>query len=265
MGPSTDQPDTTEHGVQRRPATPAPRATRIRPARPASGAALRPQVGPSVDLTALARVRLASLLGLLSSAVSAMILVTLFTLPGEVTSSSGASSSGLSSSGGVTLHFSSLGTAGLIASLGLVPVLIGIVVVLLFLFALGELSRASATFRMPARFAVVALGGLAVVVVGLLLLQVGLAQEGSCSLSWSLYHNPCLSQAAAWVGAVLAGVGLFPAVAGILGIEVGVWRLGVRYAVPMLKVGAVLLVVPFASIAGYLLVLLASHRQIARL
>jgi hypothetical protein len=56
-------------------------------------------------------------------------------------------------------------------------------------------------------------------------------------------------------GLALIGIGAILALIGVIGLVLGNWRAGTRYGESTLKIGAILSILPYVSIAGYVLLL----------
>ena len=145
-----------------------------------------------------------------------------------------------------------------------VSFVVGIITILLFRSAFVVLRGSAEAFSSPVSLVTVGLVGLALLVPALVVLLIGLAQDLSC-----LNSNPPvmpLCPIGAWVlvGAVVLLVAAVLALVGAIGLILGIWRLGTRYDNSLFSVGAILLIIPYVSVVGYLLILIAARGELGR-
>ena len=207
------------------------------------------------DVQALSHIRLASILALVST-VLGFLAVAIANLSGTfaVTTSSG--------TGGTTTNVQ-LPT--------LLPVYVGLLAVitvaqiLLYRSGFKTLSVTSGEFSTPATLAIVALVGWLLLAVGLGVLLEALVQAINCTGSSALTGGTsCLLTGTFWGGLALVVVGAIVALVGFIGILIGIWRLGSRYDSALFKVAAILLIIPYVSLVGEILILAASTLEIGR-
>ncbi len=165
------------------------------------------------------------------------------------------------------------GTAGVTFSLSALYVLIAlsvagvvfeIVEVLLMRDAFQTLKRIDGRFSTPSTLALVLLIAIVLVVVAALGIYAELFQAIACAGAGNPIPSSCVN-----AGTLLGLIGLvvlFAIVAfvGYVGVLVGIWRLGTRYDEGILKVGAVLLIIPVLNFVGAILVLVGAHSALGR-
>lgn len=145
-----------------------------------------------------------------------------------------------------------------VASVGLV-----ISMVSFWMYREGFLSVRSvdAKFSSSPTWALLVIVGLVLFIVGLVTLLEAILQLLSCTGgSTTSIPTSCLN-----LGPLLGAAGLLLVAAivlliGYIGTLVAIWRLGDRYDDPLYKVGAVLLIIPYISFVGQVLVLVATSR-----
>ena len=149
---------------------------------------------------------------------------------------------------------------GLLHSLllvGAIGILLQMVVFYLYHRGFAELRRVQTDFSSPSTFALVALGSLVLVLLGLVSIIQVLDQLASCTPSGSPIPQSCFSAAGggALAAFALLGVGALLLLIGTVGVLIGIWRLGERYQRSGFKVAAILFIFPFVNIVGSILIL----------
>lgn len=159
------------------------------------------------------------------------------------------------SSGGqvLTVGTPTLGIATLV-----VGVAVGVAELLFFRGAYRTLREHDRRFATPASLVLLALVGLAIVFVGLALLLESLDLVLACAGAGNAIPASCVpaSTLLGELGLVLAG--LVCALVGYVGLLVGIWRLGSRFSNGTFKLAAVLLIFPYLSLVGAILLLVAA-------
>lgn len=138
------------------------------------------------------------------------------------------------------------------------------VAILFYRRGFGILSEVSKEFSTPSTLALVALIGVVVVIAGFGILLVALAQAIACAGSGNPVTTSCLLTGTFWGGLALLGAGAVVALVGYIGILIGIWRLGSRYNRGTFKAGAILLIIPYLSVVGYILILLGASQELGR-
>ena len=143
---------------------------------------------------------------------------------------------------------SGLPTSGLTAIIGvaLVGVIIGLISILLYRSGFGILRQVDARkFGTPFTFSTVFLVGFVFLILGLLVFLVSFA-----SFSTSLLI----------VGAVFLLLSVILLLLGdIIGIVLGLWRVGERYNSTAIKVGAIFFIIPYLDVIAPILVFVGAH------
>lgn len=204
------------------------------------------------DVKALGAVRWAAVLGLVGGVIGLVAI----TLPGFT--------SFLlvnSTSNGPVLSLSTPAVFG--AYVGAAAAL-AVVALLLYRRGFRALAEVSAEFSTPSTLALVALIGVVLVFAGLGLLLAALAQAISCAGAGNPITSSCLLTGGFWGGIALVLVGALVALVGYIGVLIGIWRLGSRYDRATFKVGAILLIIPYLSVVGYLLILVGTTQELGR-
>lgn len=200
------------------------------------------------DRTGLSRVRVASVVALLSGAVTYAVAAVLN--PFQVANVS-------SGAGGTTVHFHLGWAAGVeLAVLGVLLVL-----ELAFLrYGLRSLSEVDPRFSTPSRFSLLALIGLPLVVGAAAILLYLVSQASQCAGTGPLTGSCLPVTSLLWTAALLFVALIVGLVGYIVGILLGIWRMGTRYRNDLFKVGAILLIFPYLSFVGWILVLVGSFQ-----
>jgi uncharacterized protein DUF973 len=205
----------------------------------------------SVDHAALSSVSLAAVLGLVGVVASFVVaLVTpFFTILSFTTSGS---------VGTFSLNISGVYLVGGIGSLGVIFTFLEL---WFFRRAFRRLLPQDHQFATPARLVLYALLAVVLFIASTLGLLWAVYQQSQCNLPGSLGPSSTTCLNLGMLTGILA-VDLFALLLlllGSLGLALGIWRLGTRYGDSRFKIGAVCVVIPFASFAGALLILVASR------
>lgn len=162
---------------------------------------------------------------------------------------------GLGAGGGSRFSLSTTGDALIV-----VGVALGILELLLWRDAFRILRAREPGFATPASLATVAIVGVVLALVGLALLLIALGQLIRCAGPGNVVSLSCARNIPLLVPSVLLVFSAaIVALVGYVGVLIGIWRLGSHFAEPMFKVGAVLLLVPFLSLVGSILLLVAAR------
>jgi Protein of unknown function (DUF973)/zinc-ribbon domain len=206
-----------------------------------------PSESRAVDLSALSTVTLAAVLALAGVLLS-LLITSLINVSGFVSVSTGSS--------GTTI---SLPPAWVWAVLLVVTAGFDLAELLLYRSAFRSLSRGDPRFSTPASLAIVAFIGLVLALLGVAAFLSALYSAVACAGSGMPIPSSCLLTSTFWAGVALLGVGGLIAVIGYIGVLIGIWRLGTRYEAPAFKVGAVLTIIPYLSVIGAILILVAAR------
>ena len=204
------------------------------------------------DLKALRAVRLASVLGLvggIAGLVAASLLSSTSVLAVTTTSGGTSVSAQLPAMLGVIF--------GIAAAFGLVQLI-------LYRTGFHTLSEVSAEFSTPSTLALLALLGGLFLVAGAGLFLVAFYQAIQCAGAGNPLTAACLVNGTFWSAVALIALGGILALVGYIGILVGIWRLGSRFHNALFKVGAILLIIPYLSVVGQILLLVGTTQEIGR-
>jgi hypothetical protein len=209
------------------------------------GAVANPQ---ETDLQGLSKVWIAALISIVGSALGVAVPLAL--------SSTGYFRIALPSSGSAV----SYGLGALYLVLGVAVAGLAISIVSFWFYRDGFLSfrRVDIRFASSPTWALLVIIGLVMVCLGLVALLAGLAQVLSCTGVSTTIPPSCVNVGALLGGAALLLVGAIVLLIGYIGTLVAIWRLGDRFGSSLFKVGAVLLIFPFLSIVGEILILVAA-------
>jgi len=209
----------------------------------------------NVSRPALSDVSLAAILGLLGVVVSiALLLVTpVVSLTGVTTVSSGTS---------VSLNLTGLLLLGGVGGSGVALTLLEL---WFFRRAFRRLARKNREFSTPATLTLVAMLGLVIMIVALIGLVWVLYESILCAGSGNAITLTCLNTGTILGLVAVLGVLVIVVLVGYVGLLIGVWRLGTRFEDGKFKAGAVLLIFPYLSVAGLVLILIAARSAAGKL
>lgn len=133
---------------------------------------------------------------------------------------------------------------------------IGIVSFVFFYLGFRRIKRAAPDFGAPTTLMIIGLIGYLMAAIGLVVIigtfisainnaVAGTVTAGSASLDISAILS----------GIALIGLGAILALIGVIGLVLGNWRAGGRYGESTIKIGAILSILPYVSIVGYILLL----------
>lgn len=216
---------------------------------PYPGAAVTTPANPEADRKALSSVSQGALVTLAGFAIGfVLLLVTPVSgLVGTSTAATGVS---------VTIPTSYLYSIIAASAVGLVITLVG-----LFLYRRGfqTLAAHDSRFSTPTTLVLVLLVALPILEISVIALLYLLAQALVCSGSSGAVTPACLNSGTLLAVFGLAGVAGIADLIGYIGLLVGIWRLGTRYAEGMFKAGAILLLIPLLNIVGLTLIVVAAR------
>ena len=131
---------------------------------------------------------------------------------------------------------------------------------------LRTLSFVDRRFSTPATLSLLAVVGLLLVFLGLGLFFASIVQAIHCAGGAG---NPvpvsCILSGGFWTGIGLLAVGAIVALIGYIGVLLGLWRVGTRYDNALIKVGAILLIIPYVAIVGAILILIGVQQALPRI
>jgi len=210
-----------------------------------------PPAGPA-DRSALSRVKLAALLGLVAGALS---LVELAATPALRFLSVSTTAGGTS----VSVNESAFLLAVLFGSLGVAFTLVEL---WLYRRAFQTLAPFDYNFSTPASLALAAAIGIVLISLAAAGLVALFVQAFNCAAGGPL-TTACLNVGGILGLAVVVLIAAIVALIGYIGVLIGIWRLGVRFNEGMFKIGAVLLLFPVVGVVGSLLIFLGARAALA--
>lgn len=215
-------------------------------------AATPPANTKAQEKSALGQLRIAAivnLIGVFASLVLTQIISTVYKVPGVF---------GLTSVNGATQYSQNwLDAVAAIAGLGFI---LAAVAWWLVRSALVTFRGLDPGFGTPATLVLLGLIGFVMVALGFFLLIAELGNIVNCAggLNFNNTTNPsCVTNTlGALLGSLaLLGLGAVFAFIGLIGYIWGFWRVGTRYDETVMKVGAILTIIPYVNIVAYILIL----------
>lgn len=195
------------------------------------------------DKVALGKIKTFALLGIIGILLGVII--------PAVTGVGFASFLGMGTVSGTVASLAGAVLGGIIVSL--VGFIIGIVSILKIRSAFKTLVPVSQGFSSPSKMVLGIFVGLALFVVGFLVLIGGLLSAGASSIgSTGTFSSGALATLAAAGGIIIVAAIL--ALIGIIGIILGLWRAGDRYEEGLLKIGGILFIIPYLDFVAPFLV-----------
>jgi len=212
-----------------------------------------PQGGPvrdarEADLAALSKVWTGALISVVGSALGVAVPLAL--------SSSGHFTISIPASGS-TLPFTATALY-LVLGVALIGLALSMVSFWFYRDGFIALRGIDARFSSSPTWALLVIIGLVMVWLALVAVLVGLLQLLSCVGAGTTIPTSCVSLGVLLGGLALLFVGLVVLLIGYIGTLVAIWRLGDRYGNSLFKIGAVMLIIPFLSIVGQILILIGA-------
>ncbi len=200
------------------------------------------------DLSALSKIWTAALVSILGSILGVAVPLTLsffhyisFTIP----------ATGSAVTYGTTALY-------LVLGIGLVGLVISIIAFWFYRDGFLALRPVDPRFASSPTWALMVIIGLIMVSLGLVAVLAGIVQILTCTGTSTTIPASCISLGALLGGLALLVIGAIVLLIGYIGTLVAIWRLGSRYNDALFKVGAVLLIIPYLSIIGQILILVAA-------
>jgi hypothetical protein len=140
---------------------------------------------------------------------------------------------------------------------------LGIVAYIFFYLGFRAVKRGAPDFGAPTTLVAIGLIGYLLTAIGLFVIVGTIATAVSSAAA-----NPgtaSLDVGAIFGGIALIGLGAILSLIGVIGLILGNWRAGTRYEQSTLKAGAIITIVPFVSIVGYLLLVIGYVQASGRL
>jgi hypothetical protein len=162
----------------------------------------------------------------------------------------------------------SVAVSGALLGLTVVGYIIAILFILRFRSAFQKLVTVDFRFRSPANLAILAIVGIGIVILAEILL--GVAAIDAINACKGGVYTTCYNAITGEIGLLLGGLGLLVLgailllIGGIL-VLIGIWRMGTRYNQSLIKVGAILLIIPFLDIVGVILIYVGANQALTTL
>ena len=204
------------------------------------------------DIEGVDNLKIASLLGLLVQAmlwIGAGIFYLIFNALSSTATTFGTSTTTLPSWITVNTVYLAL---GLLAG-GLV---IGIVSYIFYYLGFRAIKRGAPDFGAPTTLVLIGLVGFLMIAIGIFLIVGAIVSAINDVANGTVGSGTAaISLSAIIGGGALAAFGAILALIGVIGLILGNYRAGNRYGQSTLKIGAILTILPYVSIVGYVLLL----------
>ncbi len=133
---------------------------------------------------------------------------------------------------------------------------IGIISYIFFFLGFRAVKRGAPDFGAPTTLVMIGLFGFIMDALGLIIIVGTIVSAINNATSGALNQgNASLDISAIFGGIALIGLGSILALVGVIGLILGNWRAGARYGQSTLKIGAILTIIPYVSLVGYILLL----------
>lgn len=159
--------------------------------------------------------------------------------------------------GSATMTISLLyGLLGLVAA----GVVLDVVAFILYTTSFGLLRHVDAGFRAPRALGIVGIVGFLILTIGPLIVLVSIFSAVNCASSSACSVDQTTFLATVGGALIASALGAIIAFVGWIGLILGVFRMGTRYNSGLLKVAAILFIIPLASIVAPILAFVALRR-----
>jgi len=212
-------------------------------------------VSRSTDRSALSRVRLAAIIGLVGSVIA---FLEVFVAP--VSSFIAVSRS----TSGTTLSLSGTGLFVIVTLAGF-GLLFGLLELFYFRQAFRILAPQDPRFATPARLVLVAIVAFVLLFVEAVVLVSVLYRAALCAGAGNPITPVCLNGGTVLALVALLGAAGVVALIGYIGLSLGTWRLGTRFRERKFRVGAILLLIPVLNLVALVLIAIGSQSAIRAL
>ncbi len=133
---------------------------------------------------------------------------------------------------------------------------IGIISYIFFFLGFRAVKRGAPDFGAPTTLVLIGLIGFIMEALGLIIIVGTILSAINNAASGTLSSGSASVDLSAILGGIaLIGLGAILSLVGVIGLILGNWRAGARYGQSTLKVGAILTIIPYVSIVGYILLL----------
>lgn len=174
--------------------------------------------------------------------------------------------SGISTSPGGQLSLDQ-SSFDLLIGLAVIGALLQLLVFVKLRHAFVRLRDVDDEFRGPSTFAIVAMVGLILIIpaIAALLSEIGSAIGCINSTPMGANPPPCVDPVTLLGLLGIIGIAAITLLIGYIGVLIGIYRVGTRYDQTTIKVGAVLLIIPFLNIIAGILILIGAREARRRI
>jgi hypothetical protein len=144
--------------------------------------------------------------------------------------------------------------------------MLGVVSYVFFFLGFRTIRKGAPSFGAPTALMVVGLVGYLMAAVGVVLIVSSVVSAINSAVAGAVSAGGATVDLSAILGGLaLIGFGAILGLIGVIGLVLGNWRAGTRYNESMVKIGAILSIVPMVSIVGYVLLLVGYFRAGSKL
>jgi len=119
--------------------------------------------------------------------------------------------------------------------------------------------RGEEQFKIPRLFVLFAMIAVVLLFTGAGLLLEAVREAIQCAGTSSPIPASCFNGGYLGGGVAALIVGVILGILGVIGLLLGIWRIGTRFDRDLFKAAAILLIIPYVSVVGYVLLLWAAH------
>jgi hypothetical protein len=144
------------------------------------------------------------------------------------------------------------------AAIGLLAggLVLGILSFIFFYLGFRTIKRGAPDFGAPTTLMLVGLIGFLMTVIGVLVIVGTIVSAINSAVAGTISSGTASVDISAILGGLaLIGLGAILDLVGVVGLVLGNWRAGTRYGESTLRIGAILTILPYVSIVGYILLL----------
>jgi len=133
---------------------------------------------------------------------------------------------------------------------------IGIISYIFFFLGFRAVKKGAPDFGAPTTLVMIGLIGFIMDALGLIIIVGTIVSAINNATSGTITQGSASLDLSAIIGGIaLIGLGSILALVGVIGLILGNWRAGARYGQSTLKIGAILTIIPYVSLVGYILLL----------
>ena len=143
---------------------------------------------------------------------------------------------------------------------------IGLIGFIFFFLGFRAVKRGAPDFGAPTTLMIVGLVGYLMMAIGLVVIIGTIVSAINSAAAGTISSGSASLDLSALIGGIaLIGFGAILGLVGVIGLVLGNWRAGTRYGESTLKVGAILSILPYVSIVGYILLLVGYSKAGSKL